>query len=290
MPMPYTLTRGPLLTLLENVLNPHDAAEEAARDAVLDALRHDVPLGDLVRNFLQPTQGVAIPQAPLDVRLEQDWIGNGASGPPGEATGYWVGYQGDVEGVLREGLIRTIEVSLGLARHAEPAHATRSWPVQVHWKCPNPYFEVWVAWREHDDTARGGQVDVVIATPPDKANRLTTRPLFPPAPPAGEAAVPTPLGDPTARPETDATATVGMWLVTHERHRLGLSDERIAVAGGVRLGFETERGMTGGLVGLPEGEWLVPTPSTFWVDEGDVVVVAPPSYAGGADPGRSNAP
>ena len=33
-----------------------------------------------------------------------------------------------------------------------------------------------------------------------------------------------------------------------------------------------------------KGEWLVPVPSTFWVDstnENDVIVVAPPAYAGG---------
>ena len=34
MPMPYTLTRGPLLTLLENALNPVSTAEKAERDGV----------------------------------------------------------------------------------------------------------------------------------------------------------------------------------------------------------------------------------------------------------------
>ena len=192
---------------------------------------------------------------------------------------------GDVDGVLREGLIRTIEVSLGLTHGAEPSAATRSWSVQVHWKCPNPYFEVWVSWRKHDDSADGGQVDMLIATPPDKMNRLTTRPQFPPAPPAGVAAAQTPLPPPTA-----ATASQGMWLVAHQHHRLRLADERVAVPSGDRLGIETERGRTGGLLGLPMGEWLVPTPSTFWIDEGEVVVVEPPSYAGGADSDRNNLP
>jgi hypothetical protein len=181
-------------------------------------------------------------------------------------------------------------VARGLVHDAEPGTATRSWPVQVHWKCPNPYFEVWVCWRRHDDTPRGGQVDMLIATPPDKMNRLTTRPQFPPAP-VGVVAEPTPLAEPT-----QATASQGMWLVAHEHHRLGVADERIQVEDGEgregarRLAFETERSRARALVGLPAGEWLVPTPSTFWVDEGDVVVVEPPSYAGGADPGRSNAP
>jgi hypothetical protein len=285
MPMPYTLTRGPLLTLVENALNPHTAAERGERDALLGELRLGTPLAALVSATSQPLTGVAIPQAPLDDRLAKDWFGSGAKGPPGEPTGYWVDYQGDVEGVLREGLIRTIEVSMGLTHGAEPAAATRSWPVQVHWKCPNPYFEVWVSWRRHDDTAGGGQVDMLIATPPDKANRLTTRPQFPPGPPAGVPAEPTPLAEPTA-----AAACQGMWLVAHEHHRLGVADERVAVPSGGRLAVETDRARTGALIGLAAGEWLIPTPATLWVDEGPVVVVEPPSYAGGADPGRSNAP
>lgn len=285
MPMPYTLTRGPLLTLIENALNSETAADKTEREGVLAALRQGAPLADLVRGTTQPLQGVAVPQAPLDVRLEQDWIGDGANGPPGEPTGYWVGYQGDVEGVLRQGLIRAIEVSMGLVHGAELDTATRAWPVQLLWKCPNPYFEVWVSWRRHDETERGGQVDMLIATPPDKANRLTDRPQFPPAPPAGVPAKATPLAEPT-----EATASQGMWLVAHERHVLNIADERIAPQGVGRLEFVTERVQPGALQGLPGGEYLVPTPSTLWVDEGDVVVVEPPSYAGGADPARSSAP
>jgi len=285
MPMPYTLTRGPLLTLVENALNPHTAAERAERDALLVDLRQGTPLATLATGNSQSLTGVAIPRASLDVRLDEDWFGSGASAPTGEPTGYWVDYQGDVEAVLREGLIRTIEVSMGLAHDGEPQAATRSWPVQVHWKCPNPYFEVWVSWRRHDAAAGAGQVDMLIATPPDKTNRLTTRPRFPPGPPAGVTPKPTPLAEPT-----EATTCQGMWLVAHEHHRLGVADERVAVPSGGRLAFETDRERTGALVGLPEGEWLIPTPSTLWVDEGPVVVVEPPSYAGGADPARSNAP
>jgi hypothetical protein len=284
-PMPYTLTRGPLLTLVENALNPQTDAERAERAALLIDLRQGTPLAALATGNSQALTGVAIPRASLDVRLDEDWFGRGANAPPGEPTGYWVDYQGDVEGVLREGLIRTIEVSMGLVHDAGPGAATRSWPVQVHWKCPNPYFEVWVSWRRHDATARGGQVDMLIATPPDKSNRLTTRPQFPPGPPAGVPPKSTPLVEPT-----EAAACQGMWLVAHEHHRLGVADERIAVPSGGRLAFETDRERTGALVGLPAGEWLIPTPSTLWVDEGPVVVVEPPSYAGGADPERSNAP
>jgi hypothetical protein len=285
MPMPYTLTRGPLLTLVENALNPHTAAETAERDTLLAELRQGTPLTTLVGTTSQPLQSVAIPQAPMEVRLATDWFGAGAGAPDGEPTGYWVNYQGDVEPVLREGLIRTIEVSMGLVHGAGPGSATRSWPVQVHWKCPNPYFEVWVSWRRHDAAADGGQVDMLIATPPDKVNRLTTRPQFPPDPPAGVTPEPTPLVEPA-----EASAKQGMWLVAHASHRPDVADERVAVLTGERVMFETNETRTSPLPGLPTAEWLIPTPSTLWVDEGPVVVVEPPSYAGGADPGRSTVP
>ena len=285
MPMPYTLTRGPLLTLVENILNPQNTGEAGARNGLLAELRGPTPLVDLLRARMAPFAGVALPQGPIDLRLEDHWIGQGANGPPDEPTGYWVGYRGDVEGVLREGLIRAIEVSQGVTHDADPSTGTRLWPIQVHWKCPNPYFEVWVSWRRRDDTPTGGQVDVLLATPPDKFNRLTDRPRFPPGPPAGVAAVQTPLAEPT-----DATASQGMWLVAHEFHRLTVADEHVSTQAGDRLGILTERGRPRMLDGFPEGEWLVPTPSTMWIDEGEVVVVEPPSYAGGADPGRNNLP
>ena len=284
MPMPYTLTRGPLLTLIENVINPQNPAEAGARNGLLGELRGPTPLVDVLRARMAPFAGVALPQAPIDVRLEKDWIGDGANGPPGEPTGYWVGYRGDVEGVLREGLIRAIEVSQGLAHDADPSAGTRLWPIQVHWKCPNPYFEVWVSWRRKDDTPTGGQVDMLVATPPDKVNRLTDRPRFPPGLPAAVAAAGG-LESPN-----DASTSQGMWLVAHEFHRLTVADEHVAAPAGDRIGILTGRGRPRMLDGFPSGEWLVPTPSTMWVDEGEVVVVAPPSTAGGADPGRSNLP
>jgi hypothetical protein len=285
MPMPYTLTRGPLLTLVENALNPQNPAEEDRREVLLTELRQGTSLPDLVTAVQQPFADLAVPKAPLHQRLRDDWIGQGANGPPSEPTGYWVGYQGDVEGVLRQGLIRTLEVSMGVSHDAPPDTATRSWPVQVHWKCPNPWFEVWVSWRRHDDTPRGGQVDMLIATPPDKANRLTTRPQFPPAAADRAASALNPLPEPT-----DATDSQGMWLVAHEHHRLDVADERVVARGGRRLDIQTGRVNTGGLQPLPAGEWLVPTPSTMWVDEGEVITVEPPSHAGGADTRRNNLP
>lgn len=286
MPMPYTLTRGPLLTLLENALNPATPNERVIRDNTLASLRAGDPLAGIPWVTSAEVTSVAIPRAPLELRLDEDWLG--FSDPPGQGTtGYWVGYQGDVDAVLRQGLIRAIEVSLGIPTTGSPASATRAWPVSVQWKCPNPYFEVWVTWRRHTADGREGEVTMLIATPPDRVNRLVTEPRWPPAPPTGVAAAIIPLEEPI-----QATDGQGMWLVTHEHHLPGVCDLLVDTTGE----RETEvLDVTPGadllsIRELDSNTWIIPTPSTSWEDSGPVVVVAPPAYAGGADPARSNAP
>jgi hypothetical protein len=282
MPMPYTLTRGPLLTLLENALNPKNAQERSARDGVLAALRGGMPLSQIPWVTSAAVQNVAIPGNGLDIRLEEDWFGNPPV-PGRNTTGYWVGYRGDVEGVLREGLIRAIEVSLGIAHDGDPESAERSWPVDIQWKCPNPYFEVWVTWRQHPGDR--GQVNVLIATPPDRVNRLTTEPRLPP-PTTGVQPVPTPLAEPLT-----ATGVQGMWLVTHEHHAPLVHLRRVDTpAQEVRELLQVNAGERVPLPDLDADTWDIPIPSTVWEDTGDVVVVAPPSYAGGAAPALTNAP
>jgi hypothetical protein len=287
MPMPYTLTRGPLLTLLENALNPKTDPERITRNEVLAALRAGTPLASMPWVAAGgPGQSVAIPGT-LDIRLEQDWFGR-PEVPGRITTGYWVGYRGDVEGVLREGLIRAIEVSLGIAHDGDPAGFTRSWPVDIQWKCPNPWFEVWVTWRRHKEGPNEedrGQVNMLIATPPDRVNRLTTEPRNPP-PTNGVPEVPTPLVEPVAADEVQ-----GMWLVTNEHHaplvqlrRVDTGTQEVTAEVLVNAGERVP------LPGLDGNTWDIPIPSTVWHDTGDVVVVAPPSYAGGADVVRTNAP
>jgi len=286
MPMPYTLTRGPLLTLLENALNPADAAETTIRNNTLASLRAPAPMATIPWVTSAQVSGVAIPRAPLDIRLDEDWLGLGD--PPGQGTtGYWVGYKGNVDAVLREGLIRAIEVSIGIPHDGSPEEATRAWPVDIQWKCPNPYFEVWVTWRRHTADGSEGQVTMLIATPPDRVNRLVTEPRLPPAPPTGVPSAIIPLPEPI-----QATDKQGMWLVTHEHHLPGVCDLLVDTTGE----SETEvLDVTPGahllsIRELDSNTWIIPMPSTSWEDSGPVVVVAPPAYAGGADPARSNAP
>ncbi len=293
MPMPYTLTKGPLLTLLENTLNPTNPAEVAVRNTALAQLRDGTPISAIPWAVSPASAGVTIPQGTLDIRLEQDWFGRtqNASGAwldqpgfTGQGTGYWVGYYGDVEPVLREGVIRAIEASLGIAHGASPDDAPRSWPIEINWKCPNPYFEVWVTWRRHraadGPNKETGHVTMMIATPPDKVNRLCTQPEFPPDPPLARRVNPLPAPGPPV-------ASQGMWLIAHAKHRPGFID--LTAIGGAPTG-DSVSGTPSALAPLPQGTWLVPLPTTFWRDDGPVVVVAPPSNAGGADTTRTNAP
>jgi hypothetical protein len=291
--MPYTLTKGPLLTLLENTLNPRGPQEIDTRNDALRALRNGDDITSVPWVTSPAVGSVAVPQDPLSIRLDRDWFGKVRNGPSwdpqppfsGQTTGYWVGYYGLVEEVLREGVIRTMEVSLGITREEDPEEARRHWPVDVNWKCPNPYFEVWVTWRRHHAEPSQGQVNMLIATPPDKSNRLVTRPTFPPPPKPPRVPVATPL-DPPVR----ADGPQGMWLITRDNHVQHTVDQKVRFAGGRHELEEPLRDEVAALLGLAPDQWAIPMPSTFWEDQGDVVVVAPPDYAGGADPNRSNAP
>jgi hypothetical protein len=288
MPMPYTLTRGPLLTLVENALNPTDQAGRDERNAILAALRAGTPLDQIPWVTSNTVAAIALPQGTLDVRLQDDWFGR--NDPPQKATtGYWVGYRGDVEPVLREGLLRAVEVSLGITRQDDPNVAVRAWPIEVQWKCPNPWFEVWVTWRRQGSGPGDGRVTLMIATPPDRSNRLVTEVRRPPPDANGQHSVTVPLEKPVS-----ADAAQGMWVVSHESHVPFILDEVVDTANGgvvVEQVDNTPANAQGTvpLRSLRLDQWVVPPPSTVWVDGGAVVVVAPPPYAGGADPARSNA-
>lgn len=276
MPMPYTLTKGPLFLVMEQTLN-----DPAARATVLEQLRSNVRLPDMPWVVNGPGSTVAVPGV-LRTRLFDDWFGyrddgRGGWDPQpafvGQSTGYWVGYYGNTEAVLREGLVRTIEVALGLAHDDPVSKATRAWSIETAWKCPNPWFEVWVTWKQLGDGAGEGHVTMVICTPPDTNNRLVTRAQFPPT--LANEPVTIPLTDPRR-----ATANEGMWLVAHDEHRPTMAFLTMAAAGAPPEMVEGDAT----LQGTPQFRMPIPVPSTFWVDSNspdDVVVVAPPRSAGG---------
>ena len=148
---------------------------------------------------------------------------------PNKPTGMWDGYQGNVERIMANALVRCLEVSLGLDHNAPiPAGAPpRSWPIYFFFKCQQPFFEGWVTWQCHSVTRRAaGQVTVIFATPghnypvsdhpipidgdhdhrDDQLSTLRNDGEFLAEP------VSAPAADPAGHPHQ------GVWVVTHRDH------------------------------------------------------------------------
>ena len=221
MPMPYTLSKGRILTVLEDMLNPvTDEETERLFRGLADLRDPDTLLTyvGLVDSTNLEDPSVA---APLDDRLNEYWFGfepDGSGGwdpqpgygPGHQTTGYWLDYCGDVEGILRETLARTIELAFGIPAGGDRSDATRAdrpWEVEIFWKCPNPWFEGWVTWRRSRRHPEEGQVTTIIATPADALNSIRRVPADP-----GRGAPP--LVTPTGVPDVGQ----GMWLVTQSTH------------------------------------------------------------------------
>lgn len=198
----------------------------------------------------------------------------GAAVPAWPSTGFWYQYHGDVEGIVRETLIRAIEVSLGLDHDEKPDGdgPARALPIELFWKCPQRWLEGWVTWR-WDEEHGTGQVTVVLATPGsgkpvlenpdlgDGAERaITTRAVPSSEIPRGPAP-----SDPARNPEQSAK---GMWVITHAEH--------------AQLPTRAAE------LGTPSGAWRVPAFGPTYVGIGPVVCVQPSEGDGGVRPfGRS---
>jgi hypothetical protein len=172
-------------------------------------------------------------------------------------TGFWSDYKGDPESILRDGMTRAIEVSLGIPPGEEPdiCCLERRWPIDIYWLCQGPWFQCWVLWRESDTTASEGHVTLLITTPAATGFPLTpkiTRPLVINDPPYTdpEYASPPPAGARRNRR--------GMWVVGHEDYR-----KRVVCSTG----------------GSGQGEIIMP--GIRWQAAGDVVCVAPAEWEAG---------
>ena len=168
--MPYHLEKGPVLSVLEDVLRGPTAQVENILTRLRDPSVPLAEVGGLDSTTLNappyPTTGDRV------AHIEKDWFGyvvgtqqqapfNPLTNP---TTGFWENYWGDVAGIVRETLTRAVEVALGLDHDAEPP-GTRHWPIELFWKCPNPWFEGWVTWRHEPSQPASGQVTVILATP-----------------------------------------------------------------------------------------------------------------------------
>jgi hypothetical protein len=149
---------------------------------------------------------------------------------PNKPTGMWDGYQGNVERIIANTLVRAIEVSLGLDHGAPiPEGAPpRSWPIYFFFKCQQPFFEGWVTWQCHSVNRRAaGQVTVVFATPghnhpvsdhpiPIDVDGDHQDDLVPTLRNDGEfmeEPIAAPAHDPSGQPHQ------GVWVVTHRDHK-----------------------------------------------------------------------
>jgi hypothetical protein len=250
--MPYHLEKGPVLSVLEDLLG----GTTAQLGALLGRLRD--PNVDLAEVGGLDSTTLDVPPYPTKAsrvaHIERDWFGftPGTQQQPAfslganRTTGKWESYYGDVAGIVRETMIRAIEVALGLD-HDDPPPGTRHWPIELFWKCPNPWFEGWVTWRHRPGHAKRGQVTVVLATPGNGAVVLDD-------PRAGRAAVVNP-----ASPRGNQ----GMWIITHAGH---------------------DRHVVPTTTATPPGIVPLPTLGALFVGRPGITTVAPSLIDGGADP------
>jgi hypothetical protein len=276
-PMPYVMDIGPYFSVLETRLNT-----PAIRTDILTRLRHGALVSDIagLDSHSLDADGHT-PAYRVDV-LNQCWFGmkQNASGgwvtqPTAFPTGFWNGFQGDPHAILRAGLIRAIEVSLGIDHGAYTPGANqpkrgrigkgivghrvrkwfgnwfggnRHWPIEISWVCQGPFFQCWVTWIE--DPGGGGHVSLTITTPAAKGlpvDAKITRPL----PGSPEYACP---------PRLNAHAAKrGVWVLGHEDY--------VATPA-----FSTAGTGVGG----------IPMPTTEYRRKSlDVVCVAPSEWEGG---------
>ena len=185
-------------------------------------------------------------------------------------TGFWFQYFGDVDAIVRETLIRSIEVSLGLDHDQEPGPDGPPFqlPIELFWKCPQRWFEGWVSWRW--DARHGtGQVTTMLATPGSGKPVLEHPQLG--QDPHG---IPRFLADePVDGPRTPAPGVrgdapniypKGLWVVTHRQH--------------AKLATTPDDG------GTESGRWFIPPFGPTYVGVGDVICYQPVEFDGGTNP------
>jgi hypothetical protein len=192
--------------------------------------------------------------------IDRDWFGIKPDGDGTSGTSrYWGYWRGDAQGIIRETMVRAIEVALGL-EHGEDDAGTdrRHWHVSLLTACGIRWFEGWINWRRVGADPDGGHVMVLLLTPTH-----------------GKPADPTLL-----RPTTSSAHSPGPPYEVNPARAVG--DQGLWA-----VGTALERRID------PEptsAQWV--SPGTFprphlgptYVGDGDIVVVAPPEAQGGVLP------
>ena len=211
--MPHVVETGPLFSKLAD---RYSAADVPTRLGLLTHLYNNplvVPDGGNLNSGAAPIPGsmedpaldplaAATPtESTRTSHVNTHWFGLNMLGglpvprqPAGVTnTGWWNKWRGDAHGIMRETLIRALEVSLGLEHLGgapdtidEEITPTRCWQIHFLWVCGSPKFEGWLHWRKNvGDAPDGGVVTVVFSTPGNSESPLSLT-LLPEDDPAGD--------------------------------------------------------------------------------------------------------
>jgi hypothetical protein len=252
------MEQGPYLAMLEDLINSDPWR-------CLDSLRDQTkPVTALLRDPPVPiAHGPYKDTALLAEHIDRDWFGikpdSGASGDHSAISRYWYYWRGDAQAIVRETMIRAIEVALGL-HHGQAARgtSTRRWHVSLLTACGIRWFEGWISWRQVGAEAENGHVVVFLLTPthgkPAEATLLRPTESTPGQP-----------GRPYQVNPAQADGSQGLWVV-------GTVLERRVDPDG------------GSAEWVGPGHFPRPHLGPTYHGEGQVVVVAPPEDQGGVLP------
>ena len=239
--MPYHLEKGPYLSVLEAQFNSDTEKLRTQANLLINGQpQYDTAFYDCPAIDQFPKAPPSGARAALRDHIYNHWFGWMGSAPnytpqvlatncslPAsypQQTGYWRGYHGDVEKIVRTTLVRAAEVALGVEHETPPqiqhSDVRRHWPVEFFWVCGTDRFEGYVTWRSVLRKRRG-QVTVVFVTPatPDPLfNDLTTQDPYPGTTEVSDTAPR--RGNPffISRPRKN-DAMQGIWVVTHTMHQ-----------------------------------------------------------------------
>jgi hypothetical protein len=263
--MPYVVEVGAVLSALTDYFK-----EEKHLQDTLNDLRDDTKR--------LPALLTSVGAKPEIVQhFAKDWLGYQSTAPMTQqanfdptspkTTGWWTAWYGDAEGILRETMIRAIEVALGIPHDGDPQENTQCWRMTFTWTCAAPMLQGWVYWWDFDYNANSGPggngsgngnghsndgiVNVIFSTPGNG------HPLFATPYRSGTDDPP----DYNDNPTSALGDEYGLWVIGEDRMEVRLPD-------------------SSNFMGLSHGVIPEPWPD-FFHTSGDTVTVSPAEVDGG---------
>ncbi len=251
-PMPYHLERGPWFYAIDEMLNDDDKLSE-----VIEHLATPGGLPQVMAKYVTWIEDDGLDPKTREHHLKRHWFGYSPKGaapvsftewlrasghPPasnsqgdveyavGEllqsgsppagwpTTGWWTGYHGDTEEIVRITLHQAAQISRGreLTTAANLKDPPRKLPVMAVWTCGQMWFEGWLVSRIFDDDR--GIVTLHFNTPgmgdmPDMTpSSVEGATVDPPNPGSKDVANPVPPAD-----QTGLGSDI-VWVITHHSH------------------------------------------------------------------------